>query len=73
MEFEDFHIVAVKATSDRIAELLIHGGIRIQQRVIMEIGRPEYVIALHRDDLAQAEKLLRDDIGPARTITSNET
>jgi hypothetical protein len=70
MSFEDFHVVAVKETSDRVADLLRRAGIRIQQRVITEIGRPEYVIGVHLDDLERAEQAVSSDIGPGRTLTS---
>jgi hypothetical protein len=73
MNFEDFHIVAVKETSDRIAALLSHAGIRIQQRAITEIGRLEYVIAVHPDDLERAEQVFSSDIAPGRTFTSEDT
>jgi hypothetical protein len=70
MSFEDFHITAAKKQSDRIAELLKRAGIRMQQRVISEIGRPEYVIAVHADDLERAEQVLSNDLGSGRTFTS---
>ena len=73
MNFEDFHIVAVKETSDRIADLLRHTGIRIQQRIITEIGRPEYVIAVHPDDLERAAQALSRDVEPGRTFTGEGT
>jgi len=71
MNFEDFHIVANKELSDQLAASLQTKGVRIQQRVIMEIGRPEYVIAVHLDDLELASKVLSDGIGPGRTFTSS--
>jgi len=71
--FDDFHIVAVQETSDRVAEMLRRAGIRIQQRVITEIGRPEYVIAVHPDDLARAERAFSGDVGPGRTFTTDGT
>ena len=73
MNFEDFHIVALKETSDRIADLLRRAGVRIQQRVITEIGRPEYLIAVHSDDIDQAGQALSDDVGPGRTFTTDGT
>jgi hypothetical protein len=73
MNFEDFHIVAVKQTSERIADLLRRAGIRIQQRVITEIGRPEYVIAVHPDDLERAAQVFSGDLGTGRTFTSDGT
>jgi len=73
MSFEDFHIVAVKERSDYVADLLRRAGIRIQQRVITEIGRPEYVIAVHPEDLERAQHAFSSDIGPGRTFTSEGT
>jgi len=73
MNFEDFHIVAVKEESDRIAGLLERAGIRLQQRVITETGRPKYVIAVHSDDLERAEQAFSSDVGPGRTFTSDGT
>jgi hypothetical protein len=73
MNFEDFHIVAVKEESDRIAEVLARAGIRLQQRVITETGGPEYVIAVHRDDLERAEQAFSSDVGPGRTFTNDGT
>ena len=73
MNFEDFHIVAFKETSDRIADLLRRAGVRIRQRVIMEIGRPEYVIAVHPEDLDRAGQVFSSDVGPGRTFTSDGT
>jgi len=67
MNFEDFHIVAVKETSDRLANLLRRAGVRIRQRVITEIGRPEYVIAVHPDDLDRAEQVFSRDLGSGLT------
>ena len=69
-DFEDFHIVARMEMSDRTAALLRSAGIRIQQRVITEIGLPEYVIAVHLDDMERASEIFRKDLGPGRTFTS---
>lgn len=71
MNFEDFHIVAVEEISERIADLLIRAGIRLQQRVITEIGRPEYVIAVHPDDIDRGTQVFANDVGPGRTFTSD--
>jgi hypothetical protein len=71
MTYEDFHIVAVKDVSDRLAERLRRAGVRIEQRTLTETGRPEYAIAVHPDDIAQAERCLSEDIGPGRTVESN--
>jgi hypothetical protein len=68
--FEDFHIVARKETSARLAARLRAAGIRIQERVIQEIGRPEYVIAVHVEDLERAAEIFSRDTGPGRTFTS---
>ncbi len=73
MDFEDFHIVAVKETSDSIADRLRRAGVRIQQRVITEIGRPEYVIAVHPADLGHASQVFSNDAGPGRTFISDGT
>jgi hypothetical protein len=73
MNFEDFHIVAIKETSDRVADLLARAGVRIQQRVITEIGRPEYVIAVHPDDVDRAGRALSSDVGSGRTFASDGT
>jgi hypothetical protein len=73
MNFEDFHIVAVKETSDRVADLPRRASVRVQQRVITEIGQPEYVIAIHPDDVDQAGQALSSDVGPGRTFTSDGT
>jgi len=70
MDFEDFHIVAVKETSDRLAALFRKAAIRIHQCEINEIGRPEYVIAVYVDDMDQAGQIFSSDIGPGRTYTS---
>jgi hypothetical protein len=71
MDFEDFHIVSVKVTSDRFAELLRRAGARIQQRVANEAGRTEYVIAVHPDDVDLAGQVLAADVGPGRTFTAH--
>jgi hypothetical protein len=68
--FEDFHVVARKETSARLAALLRSAGVRIQERVIDEIGRPEYVIAVLVDDLELAAEVFSRDAGPGRTFTS---
>ena len=68
--FEDFHVVALKETSERLAALLRASRVRIQERVLNEIGRPEYVIAVHVDDLEFAEEVFSQDNGPGRTFTS---
>jgi hypothetical protein len=73
MNFEDFHIVALKETSDRVADLLRSAGVRIQQRVITEIGKPEYVIAVHPDDVDRAGQAFSNDVGPGRTFTTDGT
>ncbi len=69
MTYEDFHIVGDKGVSDRVADLLRRAGIRIEQRVITEIGRPEYVIAVHPDDVDQAGQAFWSDIGQGRGFT----
>jgi hypothetical protein len=68
--FEDFHIVARREASERTAAALRSAGIRIQERVLTEIGRPEYVIAVHIDDLDRAQEVFRQDVGPGRSFTS---
>lgn len=73
MNYEDFHIVGVKEKSDRVADLLVRTGVRIQQRVITEIGRPEYVIAVHPDDIELAGEVFWNDLGPGQTFTSGNT
>jgi hypothetical protein len=73
MNFEDVHIVAVKKESDRVAHLLRRVGVRIQERVLTEIGIPEYVIAVHPDDVDRASQALSDDVGPGRNFTSDGT
>jgi hypothetical protein len=71
MEYEEFHCVAVKGVSDRLLQLLRGAGVRAEQRVIHEIGRPEYVIAVHREDIDQAQRVFSTDLGPGpRTFTS---
>jgi hypothetical protein len=73
MSFKDFHVVLKKAESDRIAELLKRDGVRIEQRVINEIGRPEYVIAVHSDDVGRAGDAFWKDVGDdCRTFRSGE-
>jgi hypothetical protein len=69
-DFEDFHIVARKEVSDRIADLLRSAGVRIEERVITEIGRPEYVIAVHVEDVERASEVFSHGVGPDRTFTS---
>lgn len=70
MVYNDFHLVAVKETSDRLLQLLLAAGVRVEQRVIHEIGRPEYVIAVHPEDLEHAQHIFSMDLGPYRTFTS---
>jgi hypothetical protein len=72
VEYEDFHIVADEAKSDRMARLLQDAGVRLQRRVITEIGHPEYVIAVHREDMDRAQWAFRQGLGPGphRTFTS---
>ena len=70
-DFEDFHIVAQKQASDRSAALLSSAGVRIQERVIAEIGRPEYVIAVHLDDIERASEVFRNDLGSGRTNSNS--
>jgi hypothetical protein len=68
-DFEDFHVVALKELSERTATLLVTAGIRIHKRVITQIGCPEYVIAVHPDDIERASEVFRSDLAPARTFT----
>jgi hypothetical protein len=67
--FEEFHITANAEASQRTASLFKSAGIRIRESIRHEIGRPEYVIEVHHEDLAEAEELFRKDIGPGRTFT----
>jgi hypothetical protein len=41
------------------------------QRVVAEIGRPEYVIAVHPDDVDRAGRALSNDVGVGRTFSSD--
>lgn len=73
MSFEDFHIVALEETSNRIAALLMEAGVRIQRRVIVERSREEHLIAVHVEDIELAHEVFRKDLGPCQTFTSNDS
>jgi hypothetical protein len=72
-DYEDFHIVAQPERSRRVAAILQSGGIRIRERVVIEIGIPEYVIEVHREDLDRAQEVFAKDLGPGRSFTSGGT
>jgi hypothetical protein len=68
--YDDFHVVARKEASDRIANLLRSAGIRMRERVVLEIGTPEYIISVHVEDLDRAEEVFSSDLGPGRSFNS---
>ena len=69
-EYESFHCTAKMEISTRLAALLRDAGVRINETVWHQIGVPEYVIEVHRDDLAKASEILGRDLGKGRTATS---
>ncbi len=71
-DYETFHVTANKEGSSRIVNVLKNAGVRIHQTVWHEIVRPEYVVEVHRDDLAMAEEAFANDLGPARIFTNKE-
>jgi hypothetical protein len=71
--YEASHVTASKEKSRRVATVLVQAGIRVNQTVWHEIGHPEYVIEVHRDDLAMASEAFAKDLGPSRTLTSKDS
>jgi hypothetical protein len=68
--YESFHVTANKELSKRFANILTEAGIRINETVWHVIGRPEYVIEIHKEDIVRAEEAFAKDLGPGRTVTS---
>ncbi|HVT95705.1 MAG TPA: hypothetical protein VHD76_22860 [Bryobacteraceae bacterium] len=69
-EYESFHCTAKMETSKRLAALLRDADVRFNETVWHQIGVPEYVIEVHRDDLAKASEVFGNDLGKGRTVTS---
>jgi hypothetical protein len=69
-DFEAFHVTANKDASTRIVNVLKAAGIRLRETVWHEIGRPEFVIEVHPDDLSKAQAAFAKDLGPGRSIES---
>jgi hypothetical protein len=69
-DFETFHVTANKELSKRVVSTLTAAGIRTSETIWNEIGRPEYVIEVHRDDLAKADNAFAKNLGPSRNVTS---
>lgn len=68
--YESFHVTANKEISRRVATVLAQAGVRSNEAVWHVIGRTEYVIEVHRDDLAKADEAFAKDLGPRRTVAS---
>ena len=69
-DYESFHVTASKEASKKVVTVLTEAGIRINETVWHEIGRPEYVIEVHREDLVKAGEAFAKDLAPGRTVTS---
>jgi hypothetical protein len=72
-DYESFHVTASKAVSERVVSALREAGVRFNETVWHEIGVPEYVIEVHREDLDKAGEAFWKDLGPAKTVTSGGT
>jgi hypothetical protein len=70
-DYETFLVTASKEGSKKVVTLLSEAGVRVNETVWHEIGLPEYVIEVHREDLVRARELYWKDVGPCRTFTSN--
>ncbi len=68
--YESFHVTANQEASKRVADVLKAAGTRINETVWHEIGRPEYVIEVHQDDLVKAGEAFTKGLGSARTEIS---
>ena len=70
-DYESFHVTACKEMSNRVMNVLRDAEIRINETVWHEIGRSEYIIEVHRDDLVKAGEAFAKDLGSGRTITNH--
>lgn len=70
-DYEALHVSADKGNSKYIADLLMMAGIRLNETVWNQIGHPEYVIEVHKDDFEDAGELLLNHAGSSRTFKSS--
>lgn len=58
LKYKEFDVVSVKEKSDAVAEMLSKAGIRFTQRISKpRTIRPVFVIAVHPDDVTQADQV----------------
>jgi hypothetical protein len=69
-DYETFHVTANTSKSNRVVKALKDASIRFNETVWNQIGHPEFVIEVHRDDLDRAQEAFLKDLGPGRTFTS---